>query len=625
MATTTAQRTVTSDSIELADQLSVSHSRQTSTGSNVAFPSHSQSALPPTDEGYLAYIALAGAFVNNALIWGFALSFGVLQEHYTNNPPFNAAPGGIAAIGTTCTGLMYLTMPVFLSAFQRWPWTRKYSMWTGVPVSAIALVGASFAQTIPQLLVCQGILYGLAGNALVMPTINFINEWWIRRRGFAIGVAIAGDGFGGVVMPLILQALLERVGFRWTLRIVATIIVTLSLPLLFLMKPRLPISATYVSPRVDLSFLQSRLFWIFQLFNTIQALGYFLPVNYLPSIAEELGLSPTLGSLTVLLVNLGMIFGCLAVGSLVDRFDVTTVLLGVSTISGFTVFAILGLSIVTAPLFIFSIMYGLTAGTYSTHWGGMIRELQKKHDGTDANLVFGLFALGRGVGSIISGPLSESLVASGKIWHYSATSTYVKQQAGATNSNPSSSAVHRALELPEILSHILLQLDEPGLTESQFSTAIEDLFIFQRVSRNWNAVIQDTLKLRRIMLLEYDEETSSDRPYGARYLLDPDTPALNLHPMLPCIRMEEEKWSAYRMRTEKQLIFTMDRYPVGPLEEHHTGRWLSTCIKCTSDGRLPQHFGHEDTLEDSKVLPRRISVARRCAVSRSGSVLDKGF
>lgn len=193
------------------------------------------------------------------------------------------------------------------------------------------------------------------------------------------------------------------------------------------MKPRLPISATYVSPRVDLSFLQSRLFWIFQLFNTIQALGYFLPVNYLPSIAEELGLSPTLGSLTVLLVNLGMIFGCLAVGSLVDRFDVTTVLLGVSTISGFTVFAILGLSIVTAPLFIFSIMYGLTAGTYSTHWGGMIRELQKKHDGTDANLVFGLFALGRGVGSIISGPLSESLVASGKIWHDSATSTYVSE------------------------------------------------------------------------------------------------------------------------------------------------------------------------------------------------------
>jgi MFS family permease len=178
---------------------------------------------------------------------------------------------------------------------------------------------------------------------------------------------------------------------------------------------------------VDLTFLRDRPFWVWQFFNTIQALGYFLPVNYLPTIAEQLGLSRTLGSLTVLLVNLGMVFGCLGVGVLVDRFDVTAVLLAVSIISAFTVWAILGLTTVTAPLFIFSIMYGLTASTYSTHWGGMIRELQKKHEGTDANLVFGLFALGRGVGSIISGPLSESLYAGGRVWHDSASSAYVTE------------------------------------------------------------------------------------------------------------------------------------------------------------------------------------------------------
>lgn len=173
-----------------------------------------QHALPPTDQGYLAWVALAGAFLSNFLIWGFALSFGVLQEYYSSTEPF-ASQGGIASIGTTCTGVMYLTMPLFLSGFQKWPRARRWSMWAGVPIVAVSLVGASFANTVAQLIVCQGVIYGLAGNALVMPTVNLINEWFARRRGLAIGMAISGDFAGGIALPLVLQAVLDEVGFRW--------------------------------------------------------------------------------------------------------------------------------------------------------------------------------------------------------------------------------------------------------------------------------------------------------------------------------------------------------------------------------------------------------------------------
>jgi hypothetical protein len=66
----------------------------------------------------------------------------------------------------------------------------------------------------------------------------------------------------------------------------------------------------------------------------------------------------------------------------------------------------------------------LTAAAYSTSWGGVIRELQQKHERTDANVVFGLLAMGRGVGSIISGPLSETLVDESKSIHGAAISAY---------------------------------------------------------------------------------------------------------------------------------------------------------------------------------------------------------
>lgn len=201
----------------------------------------------------------------------------------------------------------------------------------------------------------------------------------------------------------------------------------LALPLMFTLKPRLPTSGAHASPKMDISFMKDRLFWIMQSVNTIQALGYFLPINYLPSIAEALGLNSTLGSLTTTFINLAMVFGCVIVGSLSDRFDVNTVMVGVSVGTAISVFTVLGFTTSIAPLFIFSVLYGLTASAYSTTWGGIIKEVQKVHEATDANVLFGLLAAGRGIGSVISGPLSESLLESSKGFNGNATSAYGSQ------------------------------------------------------------------------------------------------------------------------------------------------------------------------------------------------------
>lgn len=174
-----------------------------------------QPALPPTDGGYQAWLCLTGCFLSNVIAWGFLFSFGVLQEYYTTHEPFASHPTGIAAIGTTATGLAYMTMPVYFLAFQRHPRWRRWSCLASLPMFAASLIGASFANTVPQLIATQGVLYALAGNALVTPTLTYLDEWFVRRKGLAIGIMWAGDGTGGVIMPLLFQAMLERIGFRW--------------------------------------------------------------------------------------------------------------------------------------------------------------------------------------------------------------------------------------------------------------------------------------------------------------------------------------------------------------------------------------------------------------------------
>jgi hypothetical protein len=54
----------------------------------------------------------------------------------------------------------------------------------------------------------------------------------------------AGTGLGGVVVPLILQFLLDKYGFRTTLRIRAALLFGINAPVLWFLKPRILVSAT---------------------------------------------------------------------------------------------------------------------------------------------------------------------------------------------------------------------------------------------------------------------------------------------------------------------------------------------------------------------------------------------
>ena len=215
-------------------------------------------------------------------------------------------------------------------------------------------------------------------------------------------------------MPLVLQELLSRYGFRTTLRAIAIAMVVLQAPLLAFVKPRLPIPAASAVRPIDVRFLKSPLFWVLQTFNIVQGTGYFLPSNYLPTYAQSLGLSPRLGSLTLVLVNLAAVFGCILVGALVDKVDVTKVVLGISVDAAAAILAVWGLSTSLAPLCIFALLYGFTAGSYSSSWTGMIKDVQKQSTTADANVVFGFLAAGRGLGATVSGPLSEALIAGGE-------------------------------------------------------------------------------------------------------------------------------------------------------------------------------------------------------------------
>ena len=147
-----------------------------------------------------------------------------------------------------------------------------------------------------------------------------------------------------------------------------------------------------------------------QIGNIFQSFGYFLPSTYLASYASAIGLNSQMGNLMIALFNATSVPGSLLIGMLNDRYHVTNVIF-ISTIgSTIAVLVFWGLADQVALLAVFAMFYGFFAGGFSATWSGVLIQMKQEMPALETGLVFGLLAGGRGLGNVISGPLSTALI-----------------------------------------------------------------------------------------------------------------------------------------------------------------------------------------------------------------------
>ncbi|KAJ5273214.1 hypothetical protein N7478_008339 [Penicillium angulare] len=406
------------------------HLETMSRPSGVPSPSLSeieQPALPPTDKGKAAWLLLASCCLIQLPVWGFSTVFGVFQEYYSTHQVLQGNKGDLATVGTTSTGILYLLSPVTFTLLTRYPRLQVWCAPAGLVITVIGSLLSSFSTQIWHLIATQGVICALGNGLLFSPSSLYLDQWFLRRKGLAIGIMWAAKSITGVALPFIASACLNRFGSSTTLKawtLLTLFTVLLSLPY---MKPRIPVSPSASARRLDLSFLKMTTFWMLQAGNIIQSFGYFLPSTYLPSYSTgTVGLPDFMGTLLVSLFNATSVFGGIAVGILCDRFNVSNVLLLSSVGSALSVLLFWGMSSSgqgssqagMALLTVFSMSYGFFAGGFSSTWSGVITQIKRDSSPSlETGLVFGLLAGGRGIGNVISGPLSTVLINQGSLGH----------------------------------------------------------------------------------------------------------------------------------------------------------------------------------------------------------------
>ncbi|RZF33921.1 hypothetical protein LSTR_LSTR012263 [Laodelphax striatellus] len=132
-------------------------------------------------------------------------------------------------VATTGASIIMSTLDAIInfSGLFVGPLIKKYSFRKvglfGVVLSSIALISTSTANSMTHIILTYSILGGLGFGLATASTFVALNAYFDKKRGQAVGLAMAGTAFGFMAMPQLISRLLEEYDFRGTLFILGAL------------------------------------------------------------------------------------------------------------------------------------------------------------------------------------------------------------------------------------------------------------------------------------------------------------------------------------------------------------------------------------------------------------------
>lgn len=108
--------------------------------------------------------------------------------------------------------------PVTFALFTQYPRLQAYCAPLGLAITVIGSLASSFSKTVWHLIATQGVMCALGNGLLFSPSSLYLDQWFLKRKGLAMGIMWAAKSVTGVALPFIASSSLERFGSSTTLR-----------------------------------------------------------------------------------------------------------------------------------------------------------------------------------------------------------------------------------------------------------------------------------------------------------------------------------------------------------------------------------------------------------------------
>ena len=305
-----------------------------------------------------------------------------------------AAITGSIAIGSLSAALL----SPFIGPILDRHGPRMTAFW-GILFLSFGLVGMTFVSRIWQLYLFFGIGRMIAVGILLLVISVSVSNWFIRKRGRAMGIVNLGPLLGSVLLPLLTQFFILGFGWRLAWSWLGIIVFLMSgIPVLLFLRHRpesmglLPdgdagiskevnrceqadnISAANFAPAPEYSLTRSQAirtstFW---LLTTVHSLVPFVQAGinfHMYPFLTDCGIAPMTAVLILSVINFSGAFGSISWGVFAEKINVKTLLAVNVFFSSLLFLAIYWTALLKASghillgmLFLLSVFYGMTFG-----------------------------------------------------------------------------------------------------------------------------------------------------------------------------------------------------------------------------------------------------------------------
>ncbi|KKA27276.1 hypothetical protein TD95_005210, partial [Thielaviopsis punctulata] len=362
---------------------------------------------PPPDGGLKAWLAVLGGHLIIMNTWGVIVSFGIFQTYYTSI--LDKPRSTISWIGSLQVFLLF-----FVGTFTGRIADAGYYRHLIVAGTAFQMVGvftASAATQYWQLLLSQGICFGLGNGCLFCPTVATVSTYFSTHRVLAIGIAACGTATGGLVFPGIARTMLPHNGFAWTMRTMGFVQLATLCMAFFLVKPRIPPRKS--AQIVEWAAFKELDYTFYAVGNFFCFLGLYFAFFYLSSFARQ-NITPVLSyenSLNLIMILNGVgIIGRIIPNYITESAGLLNTYIPVTFVTG--ALMLFWMAVTTDKgVYGWSIFYGIFAGgiqsLFPAGLSTLTTDLSKQ--GTRMGMTFTIVSFAVLAGPPIEGALIQAL------------------------------------------------------------------------------------------------------------------------------------------------------------------------------------------------------------------------
>jgi MFS family permease len=277
---------------------------------------------------FAGWWVVAGAFV--CMMVGFAVAYSFASFFRPLEVEFGARRGETSLVFSIAAFLYFLLgFPAGLIGDRLGP---RPVVSGGLMLVAAGLVVASQATALWQVYLGYGLGVGVGVGFSYVPSVAAVQRWFVRGRGIASGLAIAGIGIGTLLGAPLAAELIAVIGWRNTYLVLAGVaalgaVVAGSLvrrgPEHYGLGPDgdTPTSAVSGGQLPGLSVgqaMRTRPFWLIYAGAMLLSFGLFAPFVHLVPYARDMGLGENFGVWLIALLGVGSTVGRFLFASVTD-------------------------------------------------------------------------------------------------------------------------------------------------------------------------------------------------------------------------------------------------------------------------------------------------------------------